>query len=199
MTDKTISVIELFPCPLFNTVYPQGFQLEKKLLPLFENIANNDKNPYKYTVDAYTNYSTTVNIINDFEELKDLKNFLLKTIQDINHECQITGNAFIENSWFSINKKFSYHGLHNHLPSVWSGVYYVSADKKDATITFEDRNKNSHWPWYCDYKHVYTMREINIAPETGKLLIFPAYLHHRVDQQLQDSARVTISFNVNME
>ena len=39
---------------------------------------------------------------------------------------------------------------------------------------------------------------IKMEPEEGKLLIFPAYLQHSVEENLSDDDRIVISFNVDI-
>ena len=37
--------------------------------------------------------------------------------------------------------------------------------------------------------------EVKMEPEEGKLLLFPAYLQHSVEENLSDDDRIVISFN----
>ena len=39
---------------------------------------------------------------------------------------------------------------------------------------------------------------IKIEPEEGKLLLFPSYLNHAVEENLSDEDRIVISFNINL-
>jgi uncharacterized protein (TIGR02466 family) len=52
---------------------------------------------------------------------------------------------------------------------------------------------------YYPKKRVYNEFNSAIAkirPEEGKLLLFPSYLHHGVDENLSEEERIVISFNV---
>jgi ectoine hydroxylase-related dioxygenase (phytanoyl-CoA dioxygenase family) len=40
---------------------------------------------------------------------------------------------------------------------------------------------------------------VKIKPEEGKLLIFPSYIHHAVEENLSDQDRVVISFNIDIK
>ena len=40
--------------------------------------------------------------------------------------------------------------------------------------------------------------EVKIEPEEGKLLLFPAYLQHSVEENLSEDERIVISFNINI-
>ena len=41
--------------------------------------------------------------------------------------------------------------------------------------------------------------ELKIEPEEGKLLLFPAYLQHSVEENLSEDERIVISFNINID
>ena len=40
---------------------------------------------------------------------------------------------------------------------------------------------------------------LKIKPEEGKLLLFPSYLHHSVEENLSDEDRIAISFNLDIK
>lgn len=198
MTDVTL--FELFKVPVFSIRIDNSEDMNTKLTSIFRDIRDNDKDPYPYPLGGYTNYGKNSNILLDLEECLLIKEEVINFAEHISKEVNIFGNPFIENSWFSINNKYSYHESHKHLPSVWSGVYYVKANEDDAQITFEHKEKqNSSWPFYTDHKHDYTTNTFSIKPKAGNLLFFPSYLSHRVEQQLIDKERITISFNIGMK
>jgi len=198
MTDVTL--FELFKIPVFSIKVSAGEKMNDKLIPLFKDLQKKDINPYPYTIGGYTNYGSQTNILVDLPECGPLKKEVLDFSEHISKELSIFGQPYIENSWFSINNKYSYHESHKHLPSVWSGVYYVKAKEDDAKITFEHKEKqNSSWPFYTDHKHDYTTNAFSIKPISGNLLFFPSYLSHRVEQQCIDQERITISFNIGMK
>ena len=44
--------------------------------------------------------------------------------------------------------------------------------------------------------NMYTSSIWEILPEEGKLLLFPSWLDHEVDQNLSQEKRISISFNI---
>ena len=51
--------------------------------------------------------------------------------------------------------------------------------------------------WNVDIKYnEYTSDIWNIIPEEGKLVLFPSWLEHEVDQNLSQEKRISISFNL---
>ena len=87
--------------------------------------------------------------------------------------------------------------MHNHIPDIWSGIYYVQAEENDARICFYDLNKTSNWPWRPVESNFSSMKMF--APKTGKLYLFPSYIMHEVEQQTTESDRISISFNIGVK
>lgn len=198
MTD--VNLFEVFKVPIFSIKVSDSDSINSNLIKLFKDIKDKDKNPYPYSSGGYTNYGSNSNILLELSECNLLKKEIMDFAEHISKELTIYGKPFIESSWFSINNKYSYHESHKHLPSVWSGVYYVKAEQNDAKIIFEHKEKqDSSWPYYTDHEHDYTSSSFSINPISGNLLFFPSYLSHRVEQQLVDQERITISFNIGME
>lgn len=191
--------MNLFPVPLFGTEYEGAEELRKVLAPKFLEIEAADENPAMYTANGYTNYNPKQNAL-EFEECADLKEFVLDCGRKANQSINSAGDSMLVGSWFSINRKYSYHPIHNHVPATWSGVYYVQAEEDDAYITFFDDNKVTNWPWApFGESNEYNTPTFSIMPRTGRLLLFPSFLKHTVEQQFHDRERMTISFNLSIK
>jgi uncharacterized protein (TIGR02466 family) len=100
--------------------------------------------------------------------------------------------------WFAINRQNSYHETHTHSPAIWSGVYYVQADDKDASLNlYSPTTSDNHWANnIVNEFNDFTTNQAVFTPETGMLNVFPGYLRHSVAQQTVDQDRIAISFNV---
>ena len=114
--------------------------------------------------------------------------------------------------WANINTHNTYNRSHDHNNLLtrliqWSGIYYldIGAHHKDDAISgvtvFEDRQITSggfgtnRLPLPLDGETVSPREEI-IQPESGKLVIFPGSLWHRVEKYSGSGKRITIAFNV---
>jgi uncharacterized protein (TIGR02466 family) len=189
--------MDLFPVPVFGGEFGGAEELRKALLPELKAIESNDTNPRGYSANGYTNYNPTINII-DNPMLVDLREFIVESVIQANNTIGLKNNVIFSGSWFSINRMYSTHLPHNHIPSTWSGVYYVQATDEDAPLTFIDKNKECSWPWANNKEMtVYSTPHFSITPKTGRLIIFPAYLTHMVDEQKVDAERIAISFNMS--
>ncbi|HEY7215113.1 MAG TPA: putative 2OG-Fe(II) oxygenase, partial [Thermoanaerobaculia bacterium] len=104
-------------------------------------------------------------------------------------------------AWANVNRKGHSNQTHRHLGphSLWSGIYYVSADDiaLDGAVTgctvFEDRSlvpkEILRNPDPFERQHV-------VRPRNGLLVIFPAGLYHAVEPYSGDGARITLAFNL---
>ena len=217
--------LDLFPVPMIRVKYPKAQSLRKIIKPIFYDMENYDKTNFKYSANSHTSYATNLagygakdkpnyssalesthwaghELLSAIPELKDLRNFILQAGIQANRFIGIDRNVeslMFQGSWFSINRKYGYHGYHSHMPGLWSGVYYVQAVNEDSAITFLDVNKKHNWPTaYSTFNdNNYCSPSCSIPPETGMLIIFPSWLEHGVEQQMDDRERITISFNLN--
>jgi len=186
---------EIFPVPIWESVYSKAEQLRSEIVPLFKQIEEkNPNNNINYTKEGYTSYGPINNIL-DYDECADLKNFVMDNVIEAIKDLGMDGYAKMTGSWFNINRKYSSHGNHNHIPDTISGIYYVQADEHDAKISFHDQNKISNWPWRGSGGNPYTKNTYSFTPSTGRLYLFPSFIEHSVQQQLKDQERVSISFN----
>jgi len=191
--------MNLFPVPLFGTEFEGAEELKNVLVPKFLAIEEADQTPAPYTANGYTNYNPKENAL-DFDECAELKEFILECGRAANQSINCPADSMLVGSWFSINRKHSYHPIHNHVPATWSGVYYVQAEEDDAYITFFDDNKVTNWPWApFGESNEYNTPTFSIMPRTGRLLLFPSFLKHTVEQQIHERERMTISFNLSVK
>lgn len=104
----------------------------------------------------------------------------------------------ITEAWININQKGHFNYSHDHPGSLFSCVYYVKGgDEKGAlefktpiaphTYTISDELVGSF--------NAFTGHAMVIPPVTGDLLIFPAWLQHRVNMSQSDEDRISIAFN----
>lgn len=192
-----IHTIDLFTVPLFRTEYPEAEKLKDILVPLFKNIENNDENPFDYGVTGYTSFGKG-NLIKQMPECNDLYYWIRNIVLNIHQEMNLASKIDINDSWFSITRKYSTHEEHHHIPAIWSGVYYVQANNDDARIIFSNQSLDTNWPYSkINEFNVYNTKEKSFPVETGVLYVFPGHLKHRVETQQADNERVTIAFNAS--
>lgn len=192
----------LFPSPLYKFDYLQAYQCQHSIVSTIKKIEAQDTLDIsqKYSPGSYTTFYSNTDIFQQ-ECLTELKQFVVESVDAAHKQCGLGGELKLTQSWANVNRQHSYHEQHHHCPNIWSGVYYVQAQDNDATICFMNSNiLNSSWPYNAvkvhqnDLNSSQTICRVN----TGMLLVFPSYLQHRVSQQLSDTERVSIAFNMDL-
>lgn len=109
----------------------------------------------------------------------------------------------IVDSWFHITNDGGYHDAHFHAHCSWCGIYYLQAG--DCSAAPDQGAGNGVNRFYSpltfagafsDYgNHYLSSNRIDIVPEDGVLILFPAYLLHSALPYRGQKDRIVISFN----
>ena len=140
--------------------------------------------------------SDVYNTNNKFNVLSDkiFKTLNLWVIENINLHCKKLNSKDIlkpHNGWLNIYKKYSFQEFHTHPGATLSAIFILKANaEKDAKIYFENyRIQNS------DTLDMAGSDRIFYKSVPGRLIIFESSLRHSVEQQKNDSDRITIAYN----
>jgi uncharacterized protein (TIGR02466 family) len=103
--------------------------------------------------------------------------------------------------WINVNQTGDFNALHCHPGCFLSAVYYVKVPQgmKGGEIVFRDPRGPAVAMYETpaiDLPWVGSGRGIPFSPVTGHLLIFPAWLEHRVECFDGTGERISIAFNV---
>lgn len=191
-----IEEYKLFSTPLFISQYTE-FDINI-VKDLFYDIEKTDTNPWDYCKGSYSSFNKEKSSqILELEQCNDLKKHINNLIANINERLGIPNNFFLKESWFTINRAHSFHGVHNHNPSLWSGVFYVTADENASAITFINDNLNTNWPYVgkISKPSELTSSGSTFKVQTNDLIIFPGWLKHKMEYHTADTERITIAFN----
>lgn len=153
------------------------------------------RNDVGRTISNYNGYQSSDLFKGDHPEVDKLIDYLDKEINWCTKQVGLP-SLEIQNIWLNINPPKSYNHLHNHVGSVLSGVYYVSADPQQGNIQFErSDNAEYHIPVHVDQETYFTCTRATYAAKTNGLYIFPSWLKHSVQGNNSNSDRISISFN----
>ncbi len=99
-----------------------------------------------------------------------------------------------------VNGKNTFNTKHNHPNSYFSAAYYIKTNKDSGHIKFFDPKevKTMYSPAVSELNE-FSTNIVRIKPEEGKLLLFPSYLHHSVEENISDEDRIVISFNLDIK
>ena len=145
----------------------------------------------------------------DLFELKDevvaeFRNQMEQHVQAfLNHfrpEDRKQKDHFRLRGWINVNRAGDFNMLHSHPGCFLSSVYYVKVPRtmKGGEILFRDprgpavamyETPGIELPW------VGSGLGIPFSPVTGRLLLFPSWLEHRVERFEGPGVRISIAFN----
>ena len=204
-TEKKNGVRVLFPTLIYEAWYPEFSASENELVSYVETLRDQDKEGQKISAEqypnGYTSYYTNSSLFND-TKLERLVKFFHQCAQNYarDHHWDTTNYQPEMNSLFAnINPKHSFHPEHLHPYSHISGVFYVKSDASSPAIGFKDP-RMARWmmPPAADGQRAENSFHAKLAPEPGKLFLFPSWLEHGVAQNQSNRERISMSFNFEM-
>tara|TARA_R110000744_G_scaffold218067_1_gene336789 strand:+ start:186 stop:743 length:558 start_codon:yes stop_codon:yes gene_type:complete len=130
------------------------------------------------------------------ENFKILFNKINLSVKEIEKNLSLEKKLFLNNYWCNVNYLSCFNRPHNHSGAVLSGVYYVSIPKNSGNLIFQDFNTNKD----IAYKFVKNYNNYNstlwtVSPKENLCVLFPSYLQHYVEPNLNKKERISISFN----
>ena len=196
---SSIIIHKFFPVPVFE----QKLENYKELNPQLENFIYDLKknNPEGQKRSNAGGWHSPFFNINESEPVKKLISSFTKSLPEIMTEhmgWRINKDKItILDMWSVVNKKNTFNVQHSHPNSLLSAAYYVKAKKNSGNIKFFDPKemKTMYHPPIQKFNEI-SAEIIKIEPEEGKLLLFPSYLNHAVEENLSDEDRIVISFNL---
>jgi len=195
--------------PVFSTWIYQcdngPVHLNADLEQLARNLMADSKNATRRTNAGGWHYAF------DLFELKEpvveeFRNHMEQHVQGfLNHfrpETRKKKDAFRLRGWINVNRAGNFNTLHCHPGCFVSATYYVNVHPvmQGGEIYFRDprgpavamyETPGIELPW------IGSGIGIPIAPATGKLLIFPSWLEHRVESFTGEGERISIAFNAS--
>lgn len=112
-----------------------------------------------------------------------IKDYLLRMGRNVEHT--------ILHSWINLTPPGKRQPQHSHPNSLLSGVYYHQTIKEQGGIIFYNPNSFSRMAMFGAEEQAKCFDPI---PST--LILFPSWLEHSTEENLSDTIRVSIAFNV---
>tara|TARA_R100001082_G_scaffold28639_1_gene14382 strand:+ start:359 stop:922 length:564 start_codon:yes stop_codon:yes gene_type:complete len=104
----------------------------------------------------------------------------------------------IENMWINVNGNKDYNVQHIHHYCVVSGVYYLTSNNSNI-VFINPAAPHMEYDWCSDVIEKYNEHNSPswmVPPVENQLLLFPSWLSHRVEPNLTEGERISISFNL---
>tara|TARA_R100001086_G_scaffold209351_1_gene125127 strand:+ start:51 stop:623 length:573 start_codon:yes stop_codon:yes gene_type:complete len=130
---------------------------------------------------------------------KEIFEELNKAAQYIKEKLDFSRKIKLLNYWYNINYKNCFNIPHLHASNniIISGVLYIQTSKNCGKIIF--RRHNQVFSMLYDERinnyNEYNSSTFSIAPQTKRFLLFPSDLEHYVESNLDETERISLSFN----
>ena len=186
--------MNLFEVP----VYKEKIKLDNKsILQYCKKLKKEDKGINRSNIGGWHSSELKdkcIELQNLFNEITEKGNIFAKQIGKKN-------KINISKIWININNYKDYNQSHFHANCFLSGVYYVDIFEKGGNIIFDNPAQDlidSNWDT-TDIDNFTTVNSstYSLVPDIGDLVLFPAWLKHKVEPNMTNQDRVSISFNLS--
>ena len=176
-------------------VYGKDVQLNNNQLAQdIINWSNQDKGVEKTN---YKGWHSTTDMANK-PEYQQLVTELMRMQKEIYKNEHLDRYARLGNMWANINPPGGMNQAHIHPNALFSGVYYVKSQPKSGRLKIYDPRPGIQYNMPIRKpgnpgKDLW--RDVNIEPVPGRIIMFPAWLWHSVEENISNDIRISISFN----
>jgi uncharacterized protein (TIGR02466 family) len=133
-----------------------------------------------------------------FDQFINLFEKIEPYVKTVSETWGIKKSIVLKNFWLNQHNKYDYGMSHLHPEGIISGVYYARVPNNSGRIVFE-RPDNQESFFEGDIINQYNYKEYSVDPAVGLCILFPSYLKHRIEQNLVEEERISISFNYAYE
>ena len=138
-------------------------------------------------------------IINEDDVLQLFLINCLSNFPPIKESVELRGYA-----WININKPGDYNIKHVHPTNNLSGVLWVKAPQNSGDIVFDSPNNFESFlenkSYIDDFKKSYFIDDsYHCYPTEGRMIVFPSYLYHYVQENKSNQDRISVSFNIRLD
>ena len=192
----------LFPTTIYRTSIFKHAEFKKRLVPkLLEQykLKPNEKAKWASLCD-------TCQFDIEPEDLKYIREQFDTAVQNYFNLINLPPYSYEIQGWFNVHDSLKYQEVHNHIPAILSGIYYLQFDRnKDSQVIFKNPNHQFcdltqalgvplQNPVFSESTHMFDEFRL----EEGDLILFPGTLVHLVPKAKvqHDQLRISFSFNV---
>ena len=176
-------------------VYGKDIQLDNnKMAQDIINWSNQDPGVSKTN---YKGWHSTTDMANK-PEYQQLVKEVLKMQEEIFDNEHLDRSSRLGNMWANINPPGGMNQPHIHPNALFSGVYYIKSPVKSGRLKIYDPRPGVQFIMPIRKpgnpgKDLW--REANIDPVEGRIIMFPAWLWHAVEENQSNDIRISVSFN----
>lgn len=209
-----------WPVPLAVHRFTRAHEINETLARVFSvmRATDNVANPEVSGVNFYASKDDLLARV-DLPEFRELLEFIAGALQSTAKEANAgvwpQGRHGLQleliGVWFQIQNGAAFHDIHTHGNCSWSGVYYVQVDpvarrQSHAELGALNGATRFYSPMFpllggahMDMGNAFMQQAtLDITPEAGDLVVFPAFLPHKAMPYAGDKDRIIVSFNARI-
>ena len=183
-----------FPTIIYIKDLPNAGELNPYLEKHIIEWSNQDKGVSKTNINGW--HSTTD--MNQKTKYEPLIQELFKMQNEIIKEEYLNMEPKLGNMWANINPPGGYNQSHLHPNSLFSGAYYVKASPNSGRLSLMDPRPGVQQcmpPRKKGELPRELWRETYYNPIPGRIIMFPAWMWHKVEPNKSNDIRISVSFN----
>jgi uncharacterized protein (TIGR02466 family) len=189
---------QIFSTPIYehDGTIEEIFLVQSEIKNILPKIYQSDKfeNPLGWNDGVQTNIKSRYNTIEDFQ-MDNLSAYIEKHVRNY---IKITGAwepmpNKLGHSWVNLVTKDQNQDWHQHQDATISGTYYYQTSGTDGDIVFRTPNQFVELELFSFGNMV--GKQYAVQPKNGKIVLFPGWLSHKVEPNITDNTRISISFN----
>jgi uncharacterized protein (TIGR02466 family) len=191
-----MTVRNCFSVPLYTYQFSGRLldMIQQEILVAIKNVRGEMSTPWPESVSSTFKWDGNNNFLDSVPMLKEqiLEHYKLYLADA---QAKTIPNLTLTASFLNIITHQGFQFSHHHPESTISGVYYHQVDSiNSSNIVFDNPNP------ICDFIDPTGQLWPNHAeeqPTTGKLIMFPSWLKHRVNLSHSQFERIAIAFNLS--
>ena len=183
-----------FPTIIYIKDLPNANELNPYLEKHIVEWSNQDKGVRKTNMNGWHSQTD----MNHKPEYKPLIQELFTMQNEIIQEEHLDIKPRLGNMWANINYPSGYNQMHLHPNSLFSGAYYIKASPNSGRLALMDprpgvqQNMPARKPGKLPRE---LWRETFYDPVPGRIIMFPAWMWHKVEPNQSNDIRISVSFN----
>ena len=196
-----MGLLLFYPTPVFEKeeAMPEDFnkRLEKWIIDYSKSNEESKNWSKQFYGAGFTSYGSDQKLHEKEEIFKELATGLVPHVKEFFTLIKAFPPKKIAcaDMWCTINRPTSVHPRHIHPLSACSGTYYVNAEPEMGNINIHDPydNRAMGAMYQTDSPLAYDTYSINV--KSRKVVMFPGWVSHSVQQNLSNKDRIGVSFN----
>jgi uncharacterized protein (TIGR02466 family) len=196
-------ILPLFATPLY-THKLEHIELENAqndILPVVEKLYNENmwgqNEQWGSSTHQLSNNGNFQDCIIKAENMINLKQSIMNHVGNYMSHMKVRSDykSAITSSWLTLTNKGLHAHIHDHGTCHISGVYWYKTNGNDGNIVF----RNALKALKCNPIGATFAHENEFSPEEGRIVMWPSFLDHSVNENRSDNDRISLSFNVLLE